>query len=159
MQFETIFSRFKSGWKPRHSFSEPGNPLQDDFIAERGRFGDVNLTKVGTTNLYDKIQSYADSCDMAVLISRYMQGDYSALNRVQALYGDFSDMPTSYVEASALLDSVIADFATLPAEIKERFDNSAINFMKELGQPGFADKLKIDTVETSADPLEVTTHE
>lgn len=145
MVFETIFSRFKSGWIPRHTFSESGSPIVDDYIAETSRFGDVKLTKVGTSNLYERIQSYADSCDMALLISRYMQGDTTALNRVQALYGDFTDVPKSFTEAMALFDRVSADFATLPSDIKEKFNNDPSEFISSLGSPEFYDKIAVSS--------------
>ena len=144
MVFETIFSRFKSGWKPKHTFSEPGSPIVDDYLAETSRFGDVKLTKIGTSNLYEQIQSYADSCDMALLISRYMEGDATALNRVQALYGDFTDVPTSYTDAMHLFDRVSADFASLPSDIKEKFNNDASEFMASLGSPEFYEKMAMN---------------
>lgn len=143
MVFETIFSRFKSGWKPKHTYSECGSPIVDDYLAETSRFGDVNLTKIGTSNLYERIQSYADSCDMALLISRYMQGDTTALNRVQALYGDFTDAPRSIADAISLFDRVSADFASLPVDIKEQFDNDPTKFISSLGSPEFAEKMAV----------------
>lgn len=163
MVFETIFSRFKSNWKPRHTFSESGSPIIDDYLAESSRFGDVKLTKIGTTNLYERIQSFAESCDMALLISRYMQGDATALNRVQALYGDFSDAPQSYTDAVALFERVAADFSTLPIDIKEKFDNDASKFMDSLGSPEFFEKMAMSStvqqpVEQSNN-LEVTANE
>ena len=144
MVFETIFSRHKSGWKPKHTYSECGSPIVDDYLAETSRFGDVSLTKVGTSNLYERIQSYADSCDMALLISRYMQGDTTALNRVQALYGDFTDAPKSIADAISLFDRVSADFASLPSDIKEQFDNDPTKFVSALGSPEFMEKMVIN---------------
>lgn len=144
MVFETIFSRFKSGWKPKHTYSECGSPIVDDYLAETSRFGDVSLTKIGTSNLYERIQSYADSCDMALLISRYMQGDTTALNRVQALYGDFTDAPKSIVDAISLFDRVSADFASLPSDVKEKFDNDPTKFISSLGSPEFMEKMAVN---------------
>lgn len=143
MVFETIFSRHKSGWKPKHTYSESGSPIVDDYLAETSRFGDVKLTKVGTSNLYELIQSYADSCDMALLISRYVQGDTTALNRVQALYGDFTDAPKSYADAMALFDRVSADFASLPVDIKAQFNNDPTEFVASLGSPEFFEKMAV----------------
>ena len=73
-----------------------------------------------------------------------MQGDTTALNRVQALYGDFTDAPKSIADAISLFDRVSADFASLPSDVKEKFDNDPTKFISSLGSPEFMEKMAVN---------------
>lgn len=86
--------------------------------------GNYELVESGRENLYDFIQSHAESCDIHVILERFARGDESALSRVQGVYADVTGMPGSYAE---MLNTVIAgeqQFNSLPLEVREKFDHS-----------------------------------
>lgn len=78
--------------------------------------------------VYQEIQSFADSCDVKKIVQRYMAGDESALDKVQALYGDLTKMPKNIFEFFELEARVNDIFDKLRPDIKERFDNSSMQF-------------------------------
>lgn len=51
------------------------------------------LEKVGEFNLQNYINSFLTDTDIAMLVSKYKAGDINALNRVQRIYGDCTDLP------------------------------------------------------------------
>ena len=149
MKFETPYSRFDENYRQIYTCS--GERYVDDYVGDLDRNGNLTLKKVGKTDLYEQIQSYADSCDMKLIVSRYMSGDMTALNRVQGIYTDITDMPTNLHEALELIDKAHTDFFTLPLEIRQKFDNSVDNFISEFGTPDFYDKLKITVPENNSE--------
>lgn len=80
--------------------------------------------KVGETDLYAKIQSFAAECDVNKIVERYQAGDTAILSRVQGVYTDVSGVPSDLTSAfetvrqareyyEALPDSVHAEFPSL----------------------------------------------
>ena len=91
--------------KHERIFQNPGSPVKVTYAPQYDKNGVLDLVVSGQENLYDYIQSFAESCDIHVLLDRYRDGDASVLSRVQGFYGDVTDMPKTYAE---VLNSVIA---------------------------------------------------
>ena len=91
---------FKTQYDARDRiFSDPGSPEHITYAGHYDEKGRVVLEESGRENLYDYIQSYAESCDIHVLMKRYANGDVDALSQKQGFYGDFLDFPKTYAEA------------------------------------------------------------
>ena len=81
------------------------------------------LVKVGETDQYGFIQSFKDSCDLGRIVERAMAGDTSVLQRVQGIYTDCTDVPSTMTELMNL--GIIGKNAwdNLPDEVKAKFQN------------------------------------
>lgn len=52
------------------------------------------IKKVGTVNVYDKIQSYKQDCDIYNILARFSKtGDQSLINRNVGFFGDIVNIP------------------------------------------------------------------
>lgn len=135
MKFPTQYDKFErthcssgSGVKKRFS------PTFDD----EGKF---SLVESGEVNVYEEIQSHRDSVDINVLLLKYLDGDTAALERVQGMYGDFSNMPNSYAGILNTMTKSRAIFDSLPADIRSNFDNSFEQFISSMDNPDIFNQL------------------
>lgn len=88
----------------------------------------------GKTNVFEKIQAFADECNLELILQRCTDlGDFSSLNMRQGDYGDFTDVPKSYIEAHAKLQIMEEKFNELPLETRIKFDNSFSRYLAEAG--------------------------
>lgn len=88
----------------------------------------------GKTNVFEKIQSFADESNLELILQRCTDlGDFSSLNMRQGDYGDFTDIPKSYIEAHTRLQDMEAKFNELPLETRMKFDNSFSRYLAEAG--------------------------
>lgn len=74
------------------------------------------------------LQAPAEEQDINVIMKRFGVTDGSRIPRWvdrEAMYGDFSDMPTDPVEAAEYIRRGNVAFAALPAEIRRNFDSGA----------------------------------
>lgn len=124
------------------------NPGQREHIRYGGHYdenGRVVLEEIGRINLYDEIQSHAESVDIHVLMERYKRGDVDALSQAQGFYGDVLDFPKTYAEALNHMNEMERQFMALPVAVRERFGYSFSEFLASAGQPDFMDKLGIQS--------------
>lgn len=121
--------------------ANPGNPVKVLYSPKFASDGSMELVEAGKENLYDYIQSHKESVDINVILKRYAQGDVSALQRRQAMFGDFSDAPSNYAEA--LNSMIVAEqyFNSLPLETRAKFNHNFHTFLVSLDRPDFADMI------------------
>lgn len=103
--------------------------------------GVMSLKEIGKHNLYDEIQSHADSVDIHVLLQRYANGDPGALARVQGAYGDFTQMPHTFAEALNTMIAAEQYFMGLPVETRAMFGHSFQQFIASMDQPDWTSKM------------------
>lgn len=137
--------------------SNPGSRIKKKYGAIYDEKGRLELEEKGTENLYDYIQSFAESCDIHVILKRYSNGEVDVLSKVQGMYGDFTQFPATYAE---MLNRVIEGenfFKELPVDVRGKFGHSYSEFLASIGSPEFFDALglnKSDVVpEVSPDPV------
>lgn len=104
--------------------------------------GSKVLVKKGRLDLYEMIQSHADSVDLEKMIARYNSGDPTALHRRDGVYIDVSEMPQTYAEWQQRFMDVQHVFDRLPIEIKEQYDHDVGQFMADVGSPAFFEKVE-----------------
>lgn len=140
---------FKTKFDPHaRVYQHPGNPIKTVYSSRYDRNGVLELFEDGEENLYDYIQSHAESVDIHVLLKRFVNGEQDVLSRAQGFYMDASDMPKTYAE---ILNSVIAGeqaFDSLPAEVKQRFGNSFSQWMTSFEDPDFLEKMGLQAPES-----------
>ena len=136
--------RFATQYRERTRF--PSNLGERERILYQPKFdenGVMDLVESGREDLYDFIQSHAESVDIHVLLARYQNGDIDALSRVQGAYGDFTNMPTSYAELLNKVNEGQSFFNSLPVDIRAKFNHNFAEFMAGMDKPDFLDKLGI----------------
>lgn len=74
------------------------------------------IKKIGSVNVYDKIQSYLQDCDIYEILARVSKGEESLLTQNIGTFGDFTQIPdnihslVSYLEESKQkLDSLLPE--------------------------------------------------
>lgn len=105
--------------------------------------GVMDLVEKGEENLYEYIQSYKDSVDINTLLRRYAQGDPDALSRVQAAYGDFTGLPSTYADLLNAVNDGKQYFESLPVDVRAQFNHSFSEFMASMDGPDFWRKLGV----------------
>ena len=119
----------------------PGDPMRPIYKPVIDEKGNLSIEVSGYENTDEKIQSYADSCDIHTIINRVNQGDLNALNVRQGMYGDFTHMPKTMAEVLQLqIDARIA-FDSLDKETKKKFDNDINKFMAMAGSDQWLENL------------------
>ncbi len=128
MKFDTQFNRLGvAGTK-----SVPGSGMKDTYKMHVDADGKRELRKSGEYNLYAEIQSYKDSVSIDYILSRFVNGDETALSRVQGIYGDFTQMPTTMAELQQRVIDAEHLFNTLPLDIRAQYNHSASEFFAQL---------------------------
>lgn len=126
--FDTQFDRLGvSGEK-----SKPGSGMKDTYKMHVDENGKRELKKSGEYNLYADIQSYKDSVSIDYILTRFVNGDETALSRVQGIYGDFTQMPRTMAELQQRVIDAEHLFDSLPLEIRAQYNHSASEFFAQL---------------------------
>lgn len=118
--------------------------------------GTIDLVENGKVDLQEFYDSQAAQCDMALLISRYLGGDASALEARQGAYFDSTAMPTTYAE---MLQTVIdgqRSFEALPVEVKQRFNNDFNQWFASAGSEEWQSKMVVSTPSTAPAPADAS---
>lgn len=130
-------------------FQHPGNPIKTVYAPRYNERGVLDLEPTAEENLYDYIQSHAQSVDIHVILERFASGETDVLSQIQGFYADASNMPRTYAE---VLNAVIAGeqaFDHLPIEVKQQFDNSFSVWMAAMDQPDFAARMGLVSPEAA----------
>ncbi len=126
--FDTQFTRLGvSGEK-----SNPGSGMKDTYKMHVDENGKRELKKSGEYNLYADIQSYKDSVSIDYILTRFVNGDETALSRVQGIYGDFTQMPKTMAELQQRVIDAEHLFDSLPLDIRAQYNHSASEFFAQL---------------------------
>lgn len=135
-----------------------GSGMKDTYKMQVDDDGKRELRKSGEYNLYAEIQSYKDSVSIDYILSRFVNGDETALSRAQGIYGDFSQMPTTLAELQQRVIDAEDLFNSLPIDIKEKYNFSASEFFAQLDSEktrAIFDTGKEDVVVTPVEPTPV----
>lgn len=125
--FDTQFNR------DNHSIhSEPGSPIKKLYKMTVDDDGRRELKPCGEYDLQAEIDSHLASCSLEVILAKYFAGDVTALSRVQGVYGDFSNMPTTLAELSQRVIDAENIFNSMPLDVREQFNFSASEFFAQL---------------------------
>lgn len=123
------------------SFAPVGSGVKVMYSGRYDDRGHVVLDESGKINLYQEIQSHADSCDIHVIMDRYVSGDVGALSRVQGAFLDVTNMPKTYAEYLNTMNSLERSFLALDPDVRSRFGNSFAQFLASVGDADFFERL------------------
>lgn len=76
-------------------------------------------------------QQFKDECDVNNIIDNYTNtGIITHFNNDTPVFGDYSQIPSDYGEAVAMMERSREEFEKLPAKVRARFDNNPLNLVK-----------------------------
>lgn len=134
----------------------PANAGTREHILYTTQFDDQGnhiLVESGKENLYDYIQSHKESVDIHVIMERFARGDVQALQRRQAMFGDFTELPTTYAGMLNAIQLGEQHFMSLPLEVRQRFDNSFGKWLAAMDDmPSFLQKMGVETTDPDVQP-------
>lgn len=134
--FDTQYTRDTSG-----IFTSAGSGVEPVYSLVFDDNGVELVQKTGERDVYSEIQSYRESTELSVLLSRYAQGDTAALNQKVGSFFDAVDMPKTYAELFQRARDAEIRFSQLPADLKSLFNGSYTEFWSQMGTSEFNDKL------------------
>lgn len=135
---------FKTQYDARDRIeSNPGNPIKQLYAGSYNERGQVELREDGTENLYDFIQSFAESTDIHAIIRRFENGEVNVLEKVQGFYGDVTEMPKTYAEALQRIADSEKVFMSLPVDVRAKFGHSFSEFLAASNDPDFLERLGV----------------
>lgn len=129
-RFRTILDRKKIT-------SVPGSRFADTYSLKVADTGEKTLEQTGKVDLYAKIQSYKESCDIHVILERFVNGDESVLSANTPSFGDFTEFPTTYAEVLQRQHEAEQIFMDLPLDVRAEFHHSASEFFTSIGTEKF----------------------
>ncbi len=139
---------FKTQFDPHDRVSAVlGDPAKILYSAKFDDKGVMDLVETGRENLYEYIQSHKESCDIHVILERFARGDVGALERVQGVYGDFSNVPKSYADMLNLVHSAEDAFSRLPVDERAKYGHSFERWLVEFSPA-------LDSTQAPAVPIE-----
>lgn len=110
------------------------NPTYKLKIDKEGR---IDLIQDGKIDVYERIQSYREECDIKCILQRFLAGDEAALNKYAPLFGDFTEAPNSLAEYYQKIMDAEAIYNKLPVDVKAQFNNSSSEFFASVGSEKF----------------------
>lgn len=130
-------------------------PTPSDFLTNSGDLmkpvlsgklmpdGTIKLTEIDQIDIKAEINSHASTCDMSYILSRLRQGDVSVVNVTPGVYGDFTQFPKSYAEMLQLVQSGEDAFASLPLDVRSKFDNDVSKWFASIGTDDWMSAMNI----------------
>lgn len=136
-------------------FANPGERFVKTYQPNMGADGVLDLIEAEPFDLYESIQSHADSVDINLIISRFINGDVSVLNRREPMYFDATEMPKTYAEMYQKVIDAHNYFEQLPLEVREKFGHSPETFFALIGTDEWNDNMKdyLNPSESVVDPV------
>lgn len=123
------------------------------YVAQFDDHGNHVLVESGKEDLYAYIQSHKESVDIHVIMERFARGDIQALQRRQAMFGDFTDFPVTYAGMLNAVQTGEQHFMSLPLEVRQRFDNNFAKWLVAMDDmPSFLQKMSVETTKEAVPP-------
>lgn len=149
-----------SSEKPRDRFySNPGSqlaPVHEIRIDDKGH---KTLIDTGEkTDIYAKIKSHNDEVDIVALLTRCEAEGYGILDQREAMSGDVTMVPKSFMEAQQMLQDMENKFNKLPLETRKQFNFSFTEYIAEAGNDmnSWSKKMGLIKDEPIEEPIEKT---
>jgi phage internal scaffolding protein len=97
-------------------------------------------------------QHHRDECDINVILERFGKTGQMPVNAISGTYGDFSGVHDYHTAMNALI-AAEHEFAALPAQLRNKFDNDPSNLIQFLENPdnrAEAEKLGLVNISSTA---------
>ena len=129
--------------RPKGEPSVTGTGKEAEYAYRIDENGIKTLEKVGEVNVYEQIQTYLEETKIENIIKRatYDPAAIGSQEWMEQPEVDISNMPENYHEWKRMVNDAENRFNALPAELKEKFNNSVEQYISEMGTVEWAKKL------------------
>lgn len=118
---------------PEVKVTESGRGMSNVYgITINPDTGRQELVKTGETNTYEVIQAHLEQTKIENILARATI-DPSVLQQRVGEYGDFTEMPTSLLDANIKIMGIKNEFESLPNEIRQKFNYSVSEYVAAYG--------------------------
>lgn len=114
------------------------NEYQEEIDKKSGK---KKLVVTGKKDVYALIQSDLESTKIENILHKLALGDLSVLRQAELTYVDEKDFPHSLMEAQNIVIKAKQEFEKMPVEVKKLFNNSAEQYVSEIGTDDFIKKM------------------
>lgn len=123
-------------------FTPAGSRYETTYQEEiEKKSGKKHLVPTGKTCVYNLIQADLEQSKIENIIHKLALGDYSVLREAKLTYVDADDFPKNLMEAQNIVIKAKSEFDKLPAEVRKEFNNSAEQYVSEMGTKEWIDKI------------------
>lgn len=138
--------------------TNPGSEEEIIWAMKITESGDQEFYVKGKTNVYEKIQMFADECDLEQILVRCTQtGDISLMNQRQPFFMDLEDIPDNIFEAHRKIKEAEQVFMNLPLEVRQSYENNFDKFLADFGSEKWMKAVGYTKEEKAAEKEEKTT--
>lgn len=129
--------------RPESKPSVTGDGKEPEYSYEIDEKGARTLKRTGEVNVYAQIQTYLEETKIENIIQRatYDPTTIGSQEWMKQAEVDISNMPENYHEWKRMVNDAENRFNVLPAELKEKFNNSVEQYISEMGTVEWAKKL------------------
>lgn len=118
--------------------SNSGSRFLDTYKMQVMEDGRMELEKTGVIDVYDEINSHAESVDIHVILDRFQKtGDLTLFEKASGFYADITEMPNTYAELLQRVIDAEEIFASLSPDIRAQFNHSSSEFFASIGTEKF----------------------
>lgn len=114
------------------------NVYQEEIDPETGK---KSLVISGKTNVYERIQQDLEGSKIENIMAKLAAGDLTVLRSGDLIYADATEMPKTLMEAQNIVVKAKQEFENFPMEVKRLFNNSAEQYVSEMGTDKFLEKM------------------
>lgn len=119
----------------------PGTPTKFQYDPKVNDDGTITLTASGTIDTDEHIEAQRRSTELSVIISKFLAGDESVLNRYSPSYADLTQLPKTLAETLQLTINAEREFDRLPVEIKQRFGSDWHQWFAQFGSSSWMEAM------------------
>lgn len=129
--------------RPESKPSVTGNGKEPEYTYEIDNEGKRTLKRTGEVNVYEQIQTYLEETKIENIIQRATYDPTAIGNQgwMTQEEVDISNVPENYHEWRKMVSKAENQYSALPAELKEKFNNSIEEYISEMGSESWATKL------------------
>lgn len=118
----------------QRTYSPSGEKIEEVWAMRINDDGKEEFYIAGKTNVYEKIQAFAEDVKIENIIARVTAtGDATIMQKVQGTYADISEFPKDLLEAQQQIKAAEEIFMQLPTNIKEKYENNFNVYLKDFG--------------------------
>lgn len=122
--------------------TSPGEEYYEEkVLAGVDEDGQWKFETVNKIKISDYINSFADQCDMRIILQKLKEGDTSVLNQRASFYGDAVNVPHTQAEALQIMIDSRKKFDSLSDAQKKAFDGDFQKWFSTVGTVSWFDKM------------------
>lgn len=134
---------------PPFTKNEKGEILNDTDLPK--------FVKNGKINIQERIQSYAQDCDIYTILERFANsGDTSLINARNAQYGDITNLPDNLNDMDNYISNQFEQFSDLDSTLKDAILSEAST---DSVAKDYVEKVKADNEKAVASSSQVVSEE